>query len=52
MQPIIQFQSTSKIKYNYHTQFDRVWFMTKTRQENNLTDCMGAVYAKIKIDLC
>lgn len=49
--PIIQFHFTPQRKMNYHVQFYRVRYMTKTRQDNDMTDCTGVVYTDIGIDL-
>lgn len=41
----------SKTKLNYYDQTDRVRTVTKTRQDNDMIDHIGAVYAKIKTEL-
>lgn len=43
--------STPKMKLSYGNRLDRVWFMTKTRQDNDLIDRIGLVYAKNDIEL-
>ena len=35
-----------KLKPNRQYLSDRVWFMMKTRQDNDITDCTGVIYAK------
>ena len=39
------------MKLNYHDWLDWVRSMTKTRQDNDLTDCIGVVYTKNEIEL-
>ena len=34
------------MKLSYHDQSDRLQFMTKTRQDNDVIDCKDAVYVK------
>ena len=41
----------SKRNLNYHDRLDRVWSMLKTRQDNNLTNYTGVVFAKNYIEL-
>lgn len=48
---IIQFCFTPQRKLNYHAWFDKVRYMTKTRQDNDMTDSTGVVYIDIEIDL-
>lgn len=43
--------STPKTKLSYGNRLDRVWFMTKTRQDNDLIDHIGLVYVKNDIEL-
>ena len=40
-----------KIKLNYHDRSNRVWSMTKTRQDNGVTNCTGAIYVEIGIEV-
>ena len=39
------------MKLNDHDQSYTVWFMMKTRKDNNVSDSTSTIYAKIKIDL-
>ena len=48
---IVQVQSTSKTKLNYQDLFDQVLSMTKTRQDNDMMDCIDVVYTKIETKL-
>ena len=41
----------SKSKLNFQDLSDRVWFGMKTRQDNDLTDCIGVFYGKNDIEL-
>ena len=43
---IIQVLSTPKMIMNSHDQWDLVQFVTKIREDNNVTDRIGAVYAQ------
>ena len=36
---------------NYHNRFDTVQCMTKTIQDNDMTDHIGVVYVEIEIEL-
>ena len=36
--------STPKSEQNYHDRSDMMWFITKIRQDNDMTDHTGAVY--------
>ena len=45
---IIQKWSTSKMKLSCRDQSDRVWFVMKTRQDNDVTNRIGLVYVKTK----
>ena len=40
-----------KLKLNYRDLFEQVQFVMKTRQDNDVTNCIGAVYAENKIEL-
>ena len=42
---------TPKMKLRRHDQSDRVLFMTKTKQDNNVTDHIGLVYTKNNTEL-
>ena len=44
-------QPTSEMKLSYHDQLDLVWFMIKTRKDNNVTNRIGLVYVGIEIEL-
>ena len=39
------------MKLSYHDRLDYVQFVMKTRQDNNVTDCKGAVYFENEIEL-
>ena len=39
------------MKLNYHNRLDKVWSMTTTKQDNNMTNCIGVVYTKIETKL-
>ena len=43
--------STPKTKLKFFYQTDEVWPMTKTRQDNYVTDYIGAIYAEIRTEL-
>ena len=40
----------TKMKLNSQDLSDRVWFVMKTRQDNNVTDGTGVVYTKNNIE--
>lgn len=40
----------TKMKLNYRDQSDRVMYVTKTKQDNDMTDYIGAVYAENDIE--
>ena len=40
-----------KMKLSCSDRLDRVWFVTKTRQNNDVIDCIGVVYAETKTKL-
>ena len=40
-----------KTKLNYHNRFDKVWYIRKTRQDNNITDYTVVIYFEIKTEL-
>ena len=40
-----------KMILSYHDQLDRVQFVMKTRQDNDVTDSIGLVYVEIEIKL-
>lgn len=44
-------RSMSKTKLSYHVQLNLVLSMIKTRQDNDMTDRIGLVYAKTKTEL-
>ena len=39
------------MKLRHHDQSDRVLFITKTKQDNNVTDHIGLVYTKNNTEL-
>ena len=49
--PILQVQSMPKTKLNCHDRSERVRFMTQSRQDNDVIDHTGVVYAKNRIEL-
>ena len=51
MWPIVQLRFTPKMKLNCYDWSDKVRSMTKSKQDNNSTDHIGAVYAEIRIEL-
>lgn len=42
---------TPKTKLSCHDQLDQVWYMTKIRLDNDVTDRTVVIYAKNKIKL-
>ena len=42
---------SQKKKLNHHDQSDKVWSMTKSRLDNDVTDHTGVVYVEIGIEL-
>ena len=40
-----------KPKLNYWYLSNRVWSVKKTRQDNDMPDCIGTIYAKNEIEL-
>ena len=40
-----------KLKLNYRDLFEQVQFVMKTRQDNDVTNCTGAVYTENEIEL-
>ena len=40
----LQVQSTSKSKLNYRDLSNYVWYVMKTKQDNDATNCTGAIY--------
>ena len=48
---IVQVRSTRKMILKCRDLLDRVWSMVKTMQDNNMTDCIGTVYAENEIEL-
>ena len=51
MWPIVEVRSTLKMKLSFHDLLDWVRSMIKTRQDNNVTNCLGALYAENEIEL-
>ena len=51
MWPIVEVRSTLKMKLSFHDLLDWVRSMIKTRQDNNVTDYLGALYTKNEIEL-
>ena len=49
--PIVQVQYTLITKLNCCDQSNWVPFVIKTKQDNDMTNCKGAVYAKNNIEL-
>lgn len=43
--------STPKTKLTYRDQLDRAQFVTKTKQDNNMIDRIGLIYAESEIEL-
>lgn len=48
---IVQVRFTSKTILNCCDRLDRMQFVTKTRQDKDVTDCIGMVYAETKTKL-
>ena len=48
---MVQMRSKSKMKLSYCDRLYHVWSMTKSKQENNVSDRISLVYAKIKTEL-
>ena len=42
---------TSKMKLSYRDQLDRIQYVTKTRSDNDVIDCIGLIYVEIEIEL-
>ena len=40
-----------KMKLSYHDQSDLVWSVVKTRQDNDVTNYIGLIYAEIETEL-
>lgn len=51
MWPIVYVWFTLKLKLNCLKLFDQVWFVMKTKQDNNVTDQTGALYVENDIEL-
>ena len=49
--PNIQVHFVLTIKLNCYDRADKVYSMEKTRQENDMTNRIGAVYIKIEIEM-
>ena len=49
--PIIEVRFILKTKLSFHDRLDWVWSIIKTRQDNNVKGCNGAIYAKNDIEL-
>lgn len=41
----------SNSKLNYHDRSDRMWYGTKTIQDNDVIDCIGVIFAEYDIEL-
>ena len=39
------------MKLSYHDQSDLVWYVIKNRQDNDVTNCIGLIYAEIETKL-
>ena len=48
---IVQVQSTSKAKLSYYDRSDWVQFVTKTRQDKDVTNRIGLVYFETEPEL-
>ena len=48
---IVYVRSTSKTKLSCYDQLDRVQSIMTTRQDNDITDPIGAIYVENKIEL-
>ena len=48
---MVQMWSTIKMKLNCHDRLDQVRFVTKTRQENDVTNCISLLYTETKTKL-
>ena len=44
-------RSKPKTKLSYHDWFDGVWFVMKTKQDNDMIDCIGLVKVETKTKL-
>lgn len=44
-------QSLLKTKLSYHDQSNQVWFVTKTKQDNDMADRVGLVYIETETKL-
>ena len=51
MWPIVHERCTSKTKLSCHDKSYQVWYRTKTKHDNNMTDHIGLVYVENKIEL-
>lgn len=43
---MVQMQSMVKTKLSYNVRSDQVRFVTKTKHDNNVTNCTSAVYVE------
>ena len=48
---IVQIWYTLNTKLSYHNQSNQVWPITKTKQDNDMTDCIGLVYVENNTEL-
>ena len=51
MWSIVEVWTTSEWKLNWRDLFDRVQFVMKTKQDNDVTDCTNAIYVENEIEL-
>ena len=47
---MVQMWSTTKTQLSYYDRLDKVWYVTKTRQENNVTDRISQFTLKPKLN--
>ena len=47
---MVQMRSTPKKKLSCHDWSNRVWFVMKVRQNNDMADRIGLVYVEIEIE--
>ena len=43
---IISVWSMLKLEFNYHEWSDKMWFITKSRQDNDVTDCTSVIFVE------
>ena len=47
---MVQMWSTMKTQLSFYDRLDKVWYVTKTRQENNVTDRISQFTSKLKLN--